>query len=104
MTACELCKEARAIMLIYAMNPGSEQPTVLKRGVSPFYPPENADFTMNLCVACFWDMSATMREEGYVAIRATGVRPNKPAQVSDYGHLVPSPVTFTVVEQRPTVT
>lgn len=68
-------------MLLYAMNPGSPQPTQLERGVSPFYPPEQSDVALNLCTDCFWDMSATMREEKYIAIRATGVRPNKPAQV-----------------------
>jgi hypothetical protein len=78
-TQCELCKEVRAVMLLYAMNPGKPQPTATERGVSPFYPPEESDVALNLCTDCFHDMAATMREEKYVAIRATAPRLNKPA-------------------------
>lgn len=77
-TTCELCKEARAVMLLYAMNPGSQQPTATERNISPLYPPEQSDVALNLCVDCFHDMAQTMRDEKYVAIRATAPRLNKP--------------------------
>lgn len=74
-TPCEVC-DARATMLIYAKNPGSP-PGSSERGMNPMYPPSEADFRMNVCTPCFHDMAATMREEKYVNIRATGVLPNK---------------------------
>ena len=72
-TRCELCGE-RAVMHFYCKNPGSPMPEAL-RGVSPFYPPEQADFRINVCVECFEVTSAQMREEKYVGLRATGVIP-----------------------------
>lgn len=73
-TKCELCKEANAVMLLYAKNPGSPAGDI-ERVMRPMYPPEEADIMLNLCASCFWDMTETMREEKYVNIRATGVRP-----------------------------
>lgn len=67
-------------MCLYARNPGTPVGETV-RGMNPFYPIEEADFAMNLCTSCFHDMAQSMREEKYVNIRGTGVRPNKPAQV-----------------------
>lgn len=78
-TKCEVCDE-RAIMLLYAKNPGSPTGDI-ERGMNPMYPPSEADIAMNVCTECFWAMSATMREEHYVNIRATGVIPNKAPSV-----------------------
>lgn len=78
-TPCELCTVERAVMCLYAKNPDTKLPPA-ERNDNPFYPVEEADFTMNLCVGCFHDMATTMREEKYVGIRGTGVRQAKPAQ------------------------
>lgn len=76
-TQCELCNGAHATMLLYAKNPGTPATDNIERGMNPMYPPSEADFTMNVCTPCFHDMAATMREEKYVNIRATGVLPSK---------------------------
>jgi hypothetical protein len=73
-TPCELCGD-RAVMHFYCMKPGSPEPTPLNRGVSPFYPPESADFRINVCVPCFEVTAEQMRSEHHVALRATGVIP-----------------------------
>ena len=75
---CEVCTTERAVMLVYAKNPDT-QTVEPKRGDNPFYPPEEAHIALNVCVPCFWDMTDTMRQENYIAIRATAVRLNKPA-------------------------
>ena len=74
-TPCELCGQ-KATMHYYAKNPGTPEPTTNERGVSPFYPPEEADFRLNCCVECFWVTSEQLRSEHYVASRATAVVPN----------------------------
>jgi hypothetical protein len=68
---CEVCS-ARAIMALYARNPGSAQPTA-ERGDNPFYPHTEADLVLNLCVDCFHATAQELREANYVAIRGTGV-------------------------------
>lgn len=69
---CEVPEcDKRAIMCLYAKNPGTKMPEP-KRNDNPFYPIEEAHFTMNLCTECFWEMSAQMREAQYVGMRATG--------------------------------
>jgi len=74
-TNCELCGD-RAVMHFYALNPGTPMPKP-ERGDDPFYPPDLADFRLNCCVACFEVTAATLREEHYVGLRATGVIPTK---------------------------
>lgn len=64
-------------MCIYARNPGTKQESA-QRGDNPFYPIEEADITMNLCVECFHTTAQQMRDTGYVQIRATAYRPRKP--------------------------
>lgn len=75
-TTCEICKSSDATMLLYAKNPGVQQPPP-QRNDNPFYPYTEADIAINVCTDCFHDMATSMRDDKYTAIRATGVIPHK---------------------------
>lgn len=66
-------------MLLYALDPGTPLPAP-ERGDDPFYPYNLASVAYNVCVLCFHEMAAHLREEKYVGIRGTGVIPGKPKQ------------------------